>query len=207
MPPNPPTIKTRLLLLSDTHFLHPTLPSLTNPTLPFHTPLPPATILIHSGDLTSTGLYSQHLLALSLLRSHPAELKIIIPGNHDVTLDVPFYLGKGKPHMAGDEYPEDVEAIKALYTSPEAVGDGVRYLEEGMGTFELRSGARFTVYASAYTPAFCGWGFAYGRGEDRFNTRNGEMGRKGEGGGEVVPDFPGVDVMVTHGEFYYYCLC
>jgi hypothetical protein len=193
-----PTVKTRLLLLSDTHFLGPTKPDLTRQDLPFHNPLPSTDILIHSGDLTSTGLYSEHALAVSLLRSHPAELKLVIPGNHDVTLDLPFYT-KRKPHMAGSEYPEDVAAIKALYISPEAVTDGIRYLEEGVHAFEISNGARFTVYASAYTPAFCDWGFAYERDEDRFND-----GVKTFGGvveeQSLVPDFPGVDIMVTHGE-------
>ena len=102
--------------------------------------------------------------------------------------------------MAGDEYPEDVDAIRALYTSPEAVKDGIRYLEEGLETFKLSNGARFAVYASAYTPAFCNWGFAYQRDEDRFN---GEPGKEGERGVSVVPDFPGVDIMVTHGEWVF----
>ena len=101
--------------------------------------------------------------------------------------------------MAGSEYPEDVAAIKALYTSPEAVADGIRYLEEGVHALEISNGARFTVYASAYTPAFCDWGFAYERDEDRFND-----GVKPFGGvveeQSLVPDFPGVDIMVTHGE-------
>lgn len=92
--------------------------------------------------------------------------------------------------MAGSEYPEDVAAIKALYTSPEAVADGIRYLEEGVHALEISNGARFTVYASAYTPAFCDWGFAYERDEDRFND-----GVKPFGGvveeQSLVPDFRG----------------
>lgn len=187
-------VKTRILLISDTHFLTPTKPDLSRKDHPFHSPLPEADILIHAGDLTSTGLYSEHKLAVDFLRSHPAELKLVVAGNHDVTLDVPFY-SKGRPHMAGDEYPEDVGAIGALYVGTEAVKDGVRYLKEGVYAFELRNRARFTVYASPYTPAFCDWGFAYERDDDRFNFKSG-----GPPEAVSVPDFPGVDIMITHGK-------
>jgi hypothetical protein len=195
------TVKTRLVLLSDTHFFSPTLPDLSHQDVPFHSPLPDANILIHAGDLTSTGLHLEHLLAVSFLRSHPAELKLIIPGNHDVTLDVPFY-SKKKPHMAGEEYPEDVEAIKALYTSPDAVADGIRYLEEGTHVFEISNGARFIVYASAYSPAFQDWAFAYEDGEDRFNDKVKPSNTSEEKSSQNsrVPDFPGVDIMITHGK-------
>lgn len=101
--------------------------------------------------------------------------------------------------MAGSEYPEDVATIKALYTSPKAVADGIRYLEEGVHAFEISNGARFTVYASAYTPAFCDWGFAYERDEDRFNDGvkpSGDVVKEQS----LVPDFPVVDIMITHGE-------
>lgn len=202
MPTTPPTtVKTRILLLSDTHFFTPTNPDLRRKDRPFHTPLPEADILIHAGDLTSTGLHSEHSLAVDFLRSHPAELKLVIPGNHDVTLDVPFYSPR-KPHMAGDEYPEDVAAIEALYTSADAVRDGVRYMEESIETFDLKNGASFTVYASAYTPAFCDWAFAYDRDEDRFNPGTRRSGVSDEGGCRV-PDFPRVDIMITHGEYSY----
>ena len=96
--------------------------------------------------------------------------------------------------MAGDEYPEETSAIKALYMSPEAVADGIRCMEESVQTFTLSNGARFTVYASPYTPEFCDWGFAYPRDEDRFNSSP-----TVSSGGYPVPDFPGVDIMITHG--------
>lgn len=104
--------------------------------------------------------------------------------------------------MAGDEYPEDVNMIKALYTSPEAVADGIRYLEEGTHVFEISNGAKFTVYASAYTPAFQDWAFAYEEGEDGFNkeVKPSDTSEEEDSLRSRVPDFPGVDIMITHGE-------
>lgn len=76
-------IKTRILIMSDTHSALPDPDS----DYPFAKPLPKADIAIHCGDLTSTGKLHQHDRALTLLKALPAPLKIVIPGNHDLTLD------------------------------------------------------------------------------------------------------------------------
>lgn len=129
-----------------------------------------------------------------MLASAPAELKLVIAGNHDIPLDSEYYYSQdGSLHRARlDENPaERPDAIKSLYTSPEAKAAGIVYLEEGIQTFELSTGAKFTVYSSPYQPEFCRWAFAYPRDEDRFNEP--------PEGGNPVPDFPGVDLMLTHG--------
>ena len=51
-----------------------------------------------------------------------------------------------------------------------------------------------TLYTSPYTPAFQNWAFAYERDVDRFNPLNNDHGVK-----NPVPDWPAVDIMVTHG--------
>ncbi|KAL2821342.1 40S ribosomal protein S8e [Aspergillus cavernicola] len=167
-----PQTRTRLLLISDTHTIPPS-PEPTQST-PYRTPLPAATILLHAGDITKVGFKSEHELMLSVLKAHPAALKIVIAGNHDITLDEGYY------EKAGLETPAE---IKTLYTNPAALKAGIRYIEEGTHTFSVPStGARFTVYASPYTPEFCRWAFAYPRGEDR-----------------IIPSYPGVDILLTHG--------
>lgn len=105
--------------------------------------------------------------------------------------------------MAGTTYPEDIGAIKALYTSAEAVADGIRYLEEGTHKFKVSNGASFTVYASAYTPAFCDWAFAYEREEDRFSDSL-KLDGSAANLESFVPDFPGVDIMITHGKCLFF---
>ncbi|KAL4821991.1 hypothetical protein BDW67DRAFT_149990 [Aspergillus spinulosporus] len=89
-------------------------------------------------------------------------------------------------------------AIKALYTDPTAINAGIRYMEEEVRTFIVPStSAKFTVYASPYTPEFCYWAFAYPRSEDRYNPPF-----PGAGGPKPkmpVPDYPGVDILLTHG--------
>ncbi|EXJ69544.1 uncharacterized protein A1O5_07580 [Cladophialophora psammophila CBS 110553] len=188
-------IPTRILIISDTHAQLP-LPAKEMSPVPFHHPLPSADVLIHCGDLTLNGKLSQHEAAVELLTSATADLKIVVPGNHDITLDRDYYRRFPDKHADYGPYSEQtLDGIRELYTSPQAKEAGIRYLEEGVAGFELRNGARLTVYASAYQPAFCNWAFGYPRSIDRFNLRQ-------EGGGEPenpVPDHGDIDIMITHG--------
>lgn len=183
----PQLIKTRLLILSDTHG-HTPSPSTS---IPFHDPLPEADVLLHCGDLTMVGLLSEYQKTLNILSTHPAPLKLVIAGNHDISLDEPYFARRGKDmhRSVHQDFDPDLPAkARALWTSPKALAAGVRYLDEGTHTFTLANGARLRVFASAYTPEFCDWGFAYGRDEQRFER--------------LVPKFPGVDVLMTHGPPY-----
>lgn len=73
------------------------------------------------------------------------------------------------------------------------------YLEEGTYTFTLNSGARFTVYASPYTPEFCDWAFAYKHMEDRFNQAHQVVEEVKSIARNPVPDLPNVDIIMKHG--------
>ena len=157
------TVKTRIIILSDTHNRKPFDSSHTE--RPYRSPLPDADVLIHAGDLTGSGRQYEHQAQVEMLSEHSAEVKVVIPGNHDITLDQPYYASHPWKHRI----PEDPVAIKQMYTGPEARKAGIFFMEEGVQSFELRNGAKFTVYASAYQPEFCDWAFAYPRDEDRFN--------------------------------------
>lgn len=71
------TIKTRLLIISDTHGL----------TFPPHIQLPPVDVAIHCGDLTEHSKLAEFETAIKLLEDIPAKLKLVIAGNHDFSLD------------------------------------------------------------------------------------------------------------------------
>ncbi|KIW93538.1 uncharacterized protein Z519_06143 [Cladophialophora bantiana CBS 173.52] len=175
-------ISTRILIISDTHAQLP-LPAEEGSPVPFRYPLPSADVLIHCGDFTLNGKLSQHEAAVELLRSTTADLKIVYRRFPDKYADY------------GPYSEQTLDRIRELYTSPQAKEAGIRYLEEGVAGFELRNGARLTVYASAYQPAFCDWAFGYPRSIDRFNLRPG-----GGGGPEhPVPDHGDIDIMITHG--------
>lgn len=91
------------------------------------------------------GYPAEYERMLSFLRTAPAELKLVIAGNHDITLHKDLYLERlNKKHRNA---PEDTDAIREMWTGEEARSAGIVYLEEGIRTFELGNGARFTVSA------------------------------------------------------------
>jgi 3',5'-cyclic AMP phosphodiesterase CpdA len=77
MESNNPTF--RIVCISDTHNLTDNLK------------IPEAEVLIHAGDLTKIGTPENLAHAESWLRSLPHPIKIVIGGNHDMTLDLENY--------------------------------------------------------------------------------------------------------------------
>ena len=209
------TVKTRICLISDTHTSTPNPPQATSNA--YRYPLPKADILLHAGDITKVGYKHEHEEILAMLKDADAELKIVIAGNHDITLDEEYYnaggnrrhsrrMGytaaldrNGDQNHAGDAPLEDPKAIKALYTHPDTLAAGIRYLDEGTYTFTLSTGARFTIYASPYSPEFCNWAFAYDRAVDRYNP---SLPVSRFQAPNPIPSHPAVDLMLTHGPPY-----
>ncbi|KAF2808688.1 Metallo-dependent phosphatase [Mytilinidion resinicola] len=198
------TVKTRFLIISDTHSSQPFLETPTNGSathhIPFRQPLPKADVLLHCGDLTTIGTLDEYQRTLDMLRDCDAELKLVIAGNHDISLDEEYYGRRGKWMHRRGEYDENMPALaKAMWTGDRAQRAGVTYLEEGMREFTLASGARLRVYSSPYQPEFCDWAFPYNRHEDRFNSAKHVHPDATLIAQTPVPDFPSVDVLMTHG--------
>ena len=160
----------RFLVLSDTH----------DSAFPDPSTLPTVDVVLHCGDLTQVGSMKRFGEAVERLAACDAELKLAIPGNHDLELDPEWW---AKELEDGDD-PELPQKAAALFTA--AGGQGVRLLEEGLHHIALKDGRSFRIYASPYTPEFNGYAFAYGPQEDRFNS-----------GKNPIPD--DVDVVMTHG--------
>jgi Icc-related predicted phosphoesterase len=187
-------ISTRFLILSDTHnYELPTKPSQFGPK--FMLPVPKTDVLIHCGDLTNKGGLKSYERCLKLLGAIDADLKLVIAGNHDLSLDAAYWASHRKRWDDADEHQKAMQIMKGK----EAREAGIRYLEEGMHEFVLKNGARLRVYASPYQPAFCEWAFQYERDEDRFNCP--EQVTQGiiSIARNPIPDYPGVDVVMTHG--------
>lgn len=87
-------IRTRLLILSDTHG-HSLFDPQTKPDeaqkYAFHKPLPSADVAIHCGDLTMMSHVKEYQTTFDVMRSIDAPLKLVIPGNHDCSMDVDFW--------------------------------------------------------------------------------------------------------------------
>ncbi|KAK7935880.1 hypothetical protein PG985_001375 [Apiospora marii] len=164
----------RFLILSDTHNSH----------FPDPARLPAVDVVLHCGDITMAGGLSNYRSAISSLEQMDAELKLVIAGNHDLELDGSWWLA----NLDEDDDPD--ESRKALEVMKGARDRGIHYLEEGLHRFTLRSGASFSIYASAYTPEFNGYAFAYGPDEDRFS------GAADKANNLIPAD---VDIVMTHG--------
>ncbi|KAF3067374.1 Metallophosphoesterase MPPED2 [Daldinia childiae] len=167
-------IKTRFLILSDTHGEK--VSNIQHIS---------ADVAIHCGDLTEESKIDEFKTTLQLLRNIDAPLKLVIAGNHDFTADIPLF--KNKVASNPDLQPEEVERFYGGFGEihqlfEDSKSDGVIFLEEGTHRFELGNGAKLTVYASPYTPSLSDWGFQYSPQE-----------------GHNFAIEKGVDIAITHG--------
>lgn len=203
------TRKARFLIISDTH--NQELFPANDTAHTFRKPPPACDVLLHCGDLTMTGKIDEYYRTLSMLKSIPAELKLVIAGNHDLTLDKSWWL-KGNnrnAHRRGEE--AEWQAAHEMWKGQAAKDAGVTYLEEGMHHFTLSNGVTFNLYASPYQPEFWNWAFPYNHHEDRFNPPDAFLAARipdfvsSAPKGTVniaenpIPDWPNVDIVMTHG--------
>ncbi|RSL39748.1 hypothetical protein CEP53_013832 [Fusarium sp. AF-6] len=176
-----PLIKTRFLILSDTHGLQ------FQEDRKLHKSVD---VAIPCGDLTGDSRLHDFKQAIELLKEIDAPLKIVIAGNHDFTLDDLAF--EQKITEASRLAQEDLEdSIKTEYGDygdarrllHEARDQGTVFLEQGSHQLTLDNGALLKVYACPYTPATgnsSDWGFQYS-GAHEFAIEK------------------GTDVVVTHG--------
>lgn len=115
---------TRIVCISDTHGIHKKIP-----------PLPKGDILIHAGDFTGWGTYSEIEQFAEWLYAKDFAQKIVIAGNHD-------------------EEAQDTVGMKILFGNY-----GVIYLKDSYCFWSDDDGRILKVYGTPYTPEFCGWHF------------------------------------------------
>lgn len=148
------SVKTRFLLLSDTHGLS---------SLPHSASIEYTDVVLHCGDLTKESKLHEFEASIRLLKTLNAPLKLVIAGNHDFTMDIPAFRKK----VAEAPEPLDPGLVSKFYGS---YGEarrlfneetGIIFLDEGIHTFSLKNGALLKVYSSPYTPSLGDWGFQY----------------------------------------------
>lgn len=128
-----------------------------------------ADVVIHCGDLTDESKIDEFRTTLDLLRQLPAPLKLVIPGNHDLTLDKPTFrqrLAEAtqiiEPELVAKNFGSPVEPRQLLEQAKDA---GIVLLDEGNHVFTLGNGALLRVYESPFTQSLGGWAFQYPPGE------------------------------------------
>eukprot|EP00457_Paulinella_chromatophora_P008386 gb/GEZN01008417.1/.p1 GENE.gb/GEZN01008417.1/~~gb/GEZN01008417.1/.p1 ORF type:complete len:424 (-),score=32.98 gb/GEZN01008417.1/:94-1365(-) len=150
---------TRFVVVSDTHGKHDKMI------------VPPGDVLIHCGDFSAIGLPGQIKSFNDWLGSLPHKQKVVIAGNHDLTLDEKYYHTKWMKFRHKRQF--DSKAIKASLTN-------CIYLEDAL--VDIRG---FRIWGSPWQPTFCDWGFNLDRGPP--------LRQKWD----LIPDK--VDILVTHG--------
>jgi Icc-related predicted phosphoesterase len=145
--------------------------------------VPDGDVLLHSGDLTNTGTVSDFEKTMEWLYglSHP--VKIIIAGNHHLTLHTEWYEHSHERwhRLLGKQ---DILPIMQMLEGARAQEAGVVYLQNERHEFRTHvDGKLWSVYGSPWTPEFCNWAFNYER----------------EDAEELISKFPKTDILLTHG--------
>lgn len=136
--PKPNTMKTRILIISDTHTTPLAAPSSIQP---FRQPLPKVDLLLHCGDLTMQGNISEYERTLDMLAKIDAGVKLVIAGNHDRTLDE-RWMATHQHHLSHEARGAHGPARELWFgEGGRARREGVRMLEEGVHEVELVNGA------------------------------------------------------------------
>jgi len=168
LPAQPPAGSVRFVFVSDTHSKHSTVD------------VPPGDVLVHCGDFSSTGTLAEVSEFCEWLAALPHARKIVIAGNHDLTLDAESYETTG-PRFGHKAL--DASASRALCNQARALIDGVANCEYLLDAGTSVGGV--SVWGSPWQPEFCGWAFNLPRGEAcRAKWR-------------LIP--AGTDVVLTHG--------
>eukprot|EP01060_Flectonema_neradi_P011945 TRINITY_DN1888_c0_g1_i1.p1 TRINITY_DN1888_c0_g1~~TRINITY_DN1888_c0_g1_i1.p1 ORF type:complete len:294 (+),score=46.03 TRINITY_DN1888_c0_g1_i1:42-884(+) len=132
----------RIVCISDTH----------GKELKMSHPVPNGDILVHGGDITNTGELCQLQAFNQWLGTLPHKHKIVIAGNHDLTLDKESYT-KGMAFRFAHRTPYDVEECRKTITNA-TVLENESCVVEGLN-----------FYGSPYSARFHDWGFNVDRGE------------------------------------------
>lgn len=173
------SIKTRFLILSDTHGLR---------FQEDRRPHEPVDVAIHCGDITGDSKLHGFKQAIELLKEIDAPLKIVIAGNHDFSLDDLVFKQKiaEASRLAQDDLEDSIRTEYGDYGDARRLFNGhkgIVFLDEGSHQFILDNGALLRIYASPYTPTTGSsndWGFQYNGAHDFAIEK-------------------GTDIIVTHG--------
>ncbi|TFK18605.1 Metallo-dependent phosphatase [Coprinopsis marcescibilis] len=143
-------------------------------------PIPDGDVLLHSGDLTDYGTLEEFTTIMEWLYELPHKTKIIIAGNHDLTLHRDWYEDCWE---RWHDNKEDYDKIMELLTGDRAKQAGIVYLQNETFTFSVAPGRRsWTVYGSPWSPYFYDWAFNYRRTEAE----------------PLIASFSSTDILLTH---------
>lgn len=158
-------IKTRILIISDTHGLRFEITRKSQTAA--------IDVVIHCGDLTQESKLAEFRETIHLLQQIDAPLKLVIPGNHDFTLDDAAFARQTAEarRLSNDQNIDNLlkreyGAMGAARNLWNVAASNIVLLDEGEHNFTLKNRAQLKVYASPYTPSTDEWGFQYAGAHD-----------------------------------------
>ena len=106
-----------------------------------------------AGDFTNTGEMEQVSSFADWVGAYPARDKVVIAGNHDITLHEDYYKSRGAArfHQRGAY---DCSKVRQVLT-------GFTYLEDA--SVEI---CGYKIYGTPWQPDFCDWAFNLPRGKE-----------------------------------------
>ena len=177
----------RIVCVSDTHNNTPRLPA--------------GDVLIHAGDMTNQGSLSELRKTVEWIEAADFQAKIVIAGNHDLTLDPTFTRPTYTHRKPQEDPPNNCSSSSSFATSLALLTSSrsITYLSHTSTTIRLpsrpRSASRgeggpatsFKVFGSPHIPRLTNWAFGYDPDD--------EAGAAEELWDGIPAD---VDVLVTH---------
>ncbi|RAL06135.1 metallophosphatase domain-containing protein [Aspergillus ibericus CBS 121593] len=143
--------KTRFVCVSDTHAYTPSEAGFK---------LPAGDVLIHAGDLTNHGSSAELRKTMSWIATAEFEVKIIICGNHDITLDPGFYAEYGSRFHG--QHLEDTQKCIEIVTQ---ASPSIVYLRHQSALVRLTRpngpNTVFKIFGSPYSQSPGTWAYGY----------------------------------------------
>ncbi|ERF69900.1 hypothetical protein EPUS_05444 [Endocarpon pusillum Z07020] len=146
-------------------------------------PIPPGDLLLHAGDLSVWGTFSEIQAQLTWLSQQQHRYKVVVAGNHDLLLDPEFI----------ERHPERWEQIQQTTCSTGEADDsktakdldwgGLIYLRNSHVPLKFPDNRDITIYGSPLTPQYGISAFQYRPSEDFWSGR--------------IPT--NTDIVLTHG--------
>ncbi|KAJ5774444.1 hypothetical protein N7457_009340 [Penicillium paradoxum] len=142
--------KTRFVCVSDTHGYTPSEAGFK---------LPAGDVLIHAGDLTNNGSLKELRRTMDWISKADFEIKIIVGGNHDVTLDPAFYSKHGQS-FHGQQLEDPQHCLELIKESPSVV---LLNHEPALVCLTRADGPNtvFKIFGSPYSQFHGNWAFGY----------------------------------------------
>jgi predicted phosphodiesterase len=168
-PPPLQDIPINVVCVSDTHNTQP--------------PIPPGDLLLHAGDLSAWGTFSEIQAQLTWLSQQPHRYKVVVAGNHDLLFDSEFC----ERHLERWIRIQEAHGSAMQFDGTKTVNDldwgDLIYLQNSSMTLQFPGHRSISIYGSPLTPQYGISAFQYPSSEDVWSGR--------------VP--PNTDIILTHG--------